>query len=97
MVDKRKNIKRKLRRLRAIKRSELRQASAATTTKTDTLLSSMEALIRKMSMTPSTPTSTIISPSPPAPIVKSEHTKEEILKDIAKQRELDIVRIVQLI
>ena len=92
MVDKRKNIKRKLRRLRAIKRSELRQASAATTSKTDTLLSSMEALIRKMSMTPSTPTSTIISPSPSAPIVKSEHTKEEILNDIAKQRELDMVR-----
>ena len=94
MVDKRKNIKRKLRRLHAIRRSELRQASQskaanAGLSKTDTLLSSMEALIKKMSMTPST---VISQPTPSAPIVKSEHTKEEIMNDIAKQRELDMVR-----
>ena len=80
MVDKRKNLKRKLRRLHAIRRKEERQASQPATSKTDTLLSSMEALIRKMSMTPS------------APIIKNEKTKEEIMNDIAKQRELDMVR-----
>ncbi len=93
MVDRRRNIKRKLRRVRAIRRSELRQTTnQPVTSKTDALLSSMEALIRKMSMTPSTPASTIISQPAPLTAPGSLHTKEEIMNDIAKQRELDMVR-----
>ena len=82
MVDKRKNIKRKLRKLRQLKRLEAqRNERVEPTSRGDALISSMEALIRKLSMTPTAAPSTIVSnPPAPAPIqpqIKTEITKEE--------------------
>ena len=97
MVDKRKNIKRKLRKLRQLKRLEAqRNERVEPTSRGDALISSMEALIRKMSMTPTAAPSTIVSnPPAPAPIqpqIKTEITKEDIANEIARQREVDMLR-----
>ena len=88
MVDKRKNIKRKLRRLRYLKRSESHDKSSS---KSDTLISSMEALIRKMSMTPTSAVPSTIVSNPPAPI-QPQSSKEDIVNEIARQREIDMLR-----
>ena len=88
MVDKRKNIKRKLRRLRYLKRSESHDKSSS---RSDTLISSMEALIRKMSMTPTSAVPSTIVSNPPAPI-QPQSSKEDIVNEIARQREIDMLR-----
>jgi hypothetical protein len=99
MVDKRKNIKRKLRKLKQLRyRNEVERShrQSDTGSRSDALISSMEALIRKMSMTPTAAPSTIVSnPSPPTPIqpqIKTEVTKEDIANEIARQRELDMLK-----
>ena len=88
MVDKRKNIKRKLRRLRYLKRSESHDKSSS---RSDTLISSMEALIRKMSMTPTSAAPSTIVSNPLAPI-QPQSSKEDIVNEIARQREIDMLR-----
>ena len=94
MVNKRKNIKRKLRMLKQLKRrNEVEHTHNNTGSKGDALISSMEALIRKISMAPSAPPSTIVSNAPvPQSNVRTEVTKEDIANEIARQREVDMLR-----
>ena len=93
MVDKRKNMKRKLRKLRQIKRRTEVEHKPVPISKGDALISSMEALIRKISMAPSAPPSTIVSNAPvPQSNVRTEVTKEDIANEIARQREVDMLR-----
>jgi hypothetical protein len=62
MVNKRKSIKRKLRMLKQLKRrNEVEHTHNNTVSKGDALISSMEALIRKISTAPTAPPSTIVS------------------------------------
>ena len=92
MVDKRKNMKRKLRKLRQIRRrNEAEQRRSDHGSRGDALISSMEAIIRKISMTPSGP-STIVANPTPAINNRPEVTKEDIASEIARQRELDMLK-----
>ena len=94
MVNKRKNIKRKLRMLKQLKRrNEVEHTHNNTGSKGDALISSMEALIRKISTAPTAPPSTIVSnPLVPQSNVRTEVTKEDIANEIARQREVDMLR-----
>ena len=86
MPNKKKLLKRKLRRtVRNVKEPKQNFES-----RSDALISSMESLIRKMSSTPSAPSTIITQPSTPAQ--PRELSKEEILADIAKQREIDALK-----
>lgn len=89
MPNKRKLLKRKLRRTRYFQVE--REPKPSPTSRSDALISSMEALIRKMSMTPSAPSTVITQPAQIQPQHK-ELSKEEIMADIAKQRELDMLK-----
>ena len=92
MVNKRKSIKRKLRMLKQLKRrNEVEHTHNNTGSKGDALISSMEAIIRKISMTPSGP-STIVANPTPAINNRPEVTKEDIASEIARQRELDMLK-----
>ena len=92
MVDKRKNMKRKLRKLRQQRRrNEAEQRRSDHGSRGDALISSMEAIIRKISMTPSGP-STIVANPTPAINNRPEVTKEDIASEIARQRELDMLK-----
>ena len=93
MVDKRKNMKRKLRKLRQIKRRTEVEHKPVPISKGDALILSMEALIRKISTAPTAPPSTIVSnPLVPQSNVRTEVTKEDIANEIARQREVDMLR-----
>lgn len=94
MANKKKALRRKLRRLRKVKPTEKEPPEKSS--KADLLMSSMEALIRKMTMTP--PPATIIPQQAPAPMPPTnkqsdkEITKEEILTELTRQRELDLMK-----
>ena len=85
-------MKRKLRKLRQIRRrNEAEQRRSDHGSRGDALISSMEAIIRKISMTPSGP-STIVANPTPAINNRPEVTKEDIASEIARQRELDMLK-----
>ena len=94
MANKKKALRRKLRRLRKVKPTEKEPPEKSS--KADLLMSSMEALIRKMTMTP--PPATIIPQPAPAPMPPTnkqsdkEITKEEILTELTRQREMDLMK-----
>ena len=94
MANKKKALRRKLRRLRKVKPTEKEPPEKSS--KADLLMSSMEALIRKMTMTP--PPATIIPQQAPAPMPPTnkqsdkEITKEEILTELTRQREMDLMK-----
>ena len=87
MPHKKKILKRILRRLHRVK--NITASLPTSQSKSDVLLSSMESLIHKMSMTP-TPTTKIAQPA----LVQTSKavSKEEIMADIAKQKELDMLK-----
>ena len=91
MPQKRKLLKRKLRRIRRV----THEREPTQTSRTDSLISSMEALVRKIAMAPSAPSTVIASPTPaPAPVIQQpkEPSKEEIMREIANQREIDMLK-----
>ena len=92
MPQKRKLLKRKLRRMRRV----THEHEPTQTSRTDSLISSMEALVRKIALTPTGGSTVIASPAPapaPAPIpAPKEPSKEEIMREIANQREIDMLK-----
>ena len=87
MPHKKKILRHKLRLLQRVKNAMTSQTTSQS--KSDILLSSMESLIRKISMAP-TPSTIITQPAPAQ--TSKEVSKEEIMVDIAKQKELNMLK-----
>ena len=95
MPQKRKLLKRKLRRFRRVTSARTSEREPTQTSRTDSLISSMEALVRKIALTPTGGSTVIASPaSQPTPVIQQpkEPSKEEIMREIANQREIDMLK-----